>query len=132
MGEWISVRKAKSPLMYVGDENEVSTSSSTPVDLKEFHLVVTPTIAVYEKLLTQAELKVSQPGCSVFLQAFFDGETNPRCIVSSDALTYTVGYSPSVSIKDLAQGAHEVSIKLNTTTEGLTVYNKTLEFYLTN
>jgi hypothetical protein len=109
----------------LGDDTEVTETSTTYVEKKVFNFYKDTTIDTlnWQEIELLAELKTT--GGTAYVALFIDNEASPRIELSTDSTTYTV-LRGTASIADLATGLHTFSIRVKVVGTG-TAYQRHVE-----
>jgi hypothetical protein len=111
----------------LGDDTEVTETSTTYVEKKKFNFYKDTTVDTlnWTDIELIAELKSSATGVTAYVALFVDAETSPRIELNTTSTTYVV-LRGTASIADLATGLHTFSIRCKVTGAG-TAYQRHVE-----
>jgi hypothetical protein len=112
----------------LGDDTEVSETSTTYVEKKVFNFYKNTTIDSLNWTVMEmvAELRSSATTYTAYVALFVDAETTPRIELYTNSTSYAV-LRGTADISDLPTGLHTFSIRLKVSSSGGTAYQRHIE-----
>jgi hypothetical protein len=131
----VTLAKAQQALKihhFTGDETEVSVLGTTETGVKQFKIVkaTSQTSGIQpQKLHVNAEIKTTNVSAQGTLKVYIDAEGTPRITINTTSTSYEM-VEGNADISDLANGAHDVIIKLVNADGAETTYNDLIEIFV--
>jgi hypothetical protein len=112
----------------LGDDTEVSETSTTYVEKKKFNFYIDRDVDTlnWKTIELIAELKSSASTYTAYVALFIDNETDPRIELYTNSTSYSV-LRGTADISDLTTGLHTFSIRCKVSASGGTAYQRHVE-----
>lgn len=131
----VTLAKAQQALKihhFTGDETEVNVADTTETEVKVFKITKSSSQTSGmqpQKIHINAQMKTSDSGTTATMKLYINAEGSPRITLNSTSLTWEM-VEGVADFSDLANGAHDITLKLVSDSSGATAYNDLVEIFI--